>query len=888
MVTGMLVCCAPRMAATHFQRVQSFHHELPRNLHAQLRLAVEARSDPDRFSCLCTLLESLTTYLDDLCNSIYLARPSAQVDETLEARLRGLDRSLSFGHRAGSLRDFTRIEADIQQKLPELAQVLTAKTLPKECVRAVKSMQVVKEAREEFGIPPVRLLRYVGSRVQADDDKLGRATLDELLRVIVDFRNKGVGHRSEETWFVQDPFFFSLLNGFIEPALDALLAWEPLRAVLTKYEVVEVDPESAGDSEGEPIVRRPELLEGKRPLVTSRMVLQGPLKLEGRYLARRTDEQALLVAVVAYQVFPKTLQSPQLLYQRYRREFLATYLDKGVITPSQRRDELDVWVQKLALSNEKASSDEKRIQHLVDAYSGASDKAGQDSALLELRNELGPEWDNVQERITTLIDQFSTRRKDYIYHTIENAFVMSFGQLRAESELSDPDLARALDALERERKIRVLNAAGSDGGRSHALFKVHDPARPDGFRAILQRLRVTAPPKKKHPELMWQLVTLCGKLLSDEGFTELQDEVQSVRASFETEATGQGPEDENPGEEASSALTLRINDKDVSAPTVRLLLEQVWKEVVAQQIDVSASIPFLIGKTRYFVSSRPTHANGKAFSIPIEFGGYFFEGNLTRAQALNEAIRFLMQSGAKASSPNVEVEYETADESLDDSTTESDERLGIVIPSETGPGEEITGPTVRRFYTRLLSYLLEQGQDLSRIAPVQVGRVRYVLAEEPYHANGRRFQSTISQDGYFMETAYTHAQAVNAAHYICDRLGIYALRLDQQEEGQVDLRVTIGAQSVSGSSVPEFFKASVKALYDEGVLRENDIPYKSGRLRYFISSTPVHEHGRDFTNPIEVSLGGATYYMEANVTRLQALKLIQKLITVGAAPAAEV
>ncbi|MCY1073397.1 hypothetical protein [Archangium lansingense] len=873
------------MPANHFQRIHAFYHELPRHFCAQLRLAVEARSAPDEFSCHCTLLESLTTYLNDLSNSVYLDRALDQANEALEAKLRGMDRALSFGHRIGSLRDFARLEADIQKRIPELAQILTAKTLPKECVRATKSFQAIKEARDKFHIPPSRILEYVRANVEPDDDKLGRGTLDAFLSVVVDFRNKGVGHRSEETWFPQDSQFFLLLNGFLAPALDALLSWEPLQAVLTRYETVEAELDTlAGNA---CVVRRPELLEGRLPLRPSRMSLQPHQRPEGRYLARRTHDSSLLEAVVPFHSFPKTLQSPEQLYQRYRREFLSHYLDKGVITPSQRRDELDVRVKKLVLSEERVRADEREFQQLVAACSNATDKEGQDAARQQLERLLGPEWVHVQDRVKTLLDQLPTRRKDYIYHAIENAFVMSFAQLKAESELSEPELERVLEELERERKIRTLNAGDSYGGRNQALFKLHDPSRPDGFRSILQQLEKTASPRRKHPELVWKLVSLCGKLLSDDGFPELQSEVQALRSCFEDVGTQQGPDDERSADDALSELSLQINGRDVQAPTVRALLEQVWKELQAQNIDVSASVPFLIGKTRYLVSDRPFHANGKPFVIPIPLGGYVFEGSLTRAQALNEIIRFLEKSGVKATSSNVEVEYESSEEALDDSTSESDERLGIIIRDATGAEEEVSGPTVRSFYSKLLSYLLEHQYDLSEVAPIRVGRIRYVLAEEPYHANGRRFQSTISRDGYYMETDYTHALGVKVALEVCKTLGIYAVPLSQEDNGQVELELDLGKRTVRGSSVPEFFTAAVRALYDEGLLTEKDIPYKSGRLRYFISSIPVHVHGREFISPVEVSLGGATYYIESNTSRTNAREFIQKLFTSCSAPAPE-
>lgn len=501
--------------------------------------------------------------------------------------------------------------------------------------------------------------------------------------------------------------------------------------------------------------------------------------------------------------------------------------------------------------------------------------------MLELRRLLGPGWRDIQDRVHTLLEQLPTRRKDYVYQLIDNNIVISFAQLASETELSEPDLEAVLEELEdQDKKIRRLGGAAGDGSRSQAHFKVQDFQKPEKFKALLAKFKESAPPRKKYPEFMWQLVSLCSSLLTDDGF-HIESDLDEYRPYFEDPLLDQSEEHLYEQSDDATELTLVVNDREIRAASVRELLVRVWSEIHAQKIDVSGSIPFFIGRTRYLVNWQPAHDNGAPFAVPIHVDDVYFEGNLTRAQALNEILRFLTQAGAEALSSNVEVEYGDAGESEEPVASMAydveERRLGVELHRDAG-GQSIAiaGATVREFYTHLLSYLLDNGYDLSSIVPLEVGRVRYLIAEEPYHRNGRRFQAIVSKDGYFMEASHTHAQAMANAVELCAKLGLQASSISGDE--RTPLRLEIGDRTVEGSDVPEFFTAALQAMYGQGLLTEQDIPYKSGRIRYFISATPTHDHGRDFIRPIEVQLGANRYYVEANMSRNGALELVQKLL----------
>ena len=877
------------MRATHFQQVSEFYARLPRFLWAELRRVVEAPSEKDTFSCCCTLLEGLTLYLDNLCNSVYLDRASDRVDERLDAELRELPTVLSFGQKVGGLRALTRSEVDLEEKLPELVTIIIGKKLPPLCVRTLKSFVIIREARVSFEVPTRNIGKYLDARISGDDKSLGKASIHDFLSEVVTYRNAGIGHPSDDGWFPQDASFYQLLNELLLPALDALLAWEPMHAVLTGYEVVQVDSRapSRGAGTREPPVERPHVVDGSLPLVPSRLRLKPGQPAEGAYIAQRTGDTNTLAAVVRYHPFPRTLQSNERLYQQYRREYLMAYLDRGVITPSQRQDELQALAGKFSFPAEKLQIMERELQKLVDDYFGAADGAdgaNGEASVQELQRLLGPEWAGVQERVRTLLEPLPKRRKDYIFQTIADNVLISFAQLKAESELSEPDLEAVLEELEeRDRTIGRVGGAGPYRGRSQAHFKVHDHQKPRSLTTLLDELRQAAPGQRKHPEMVWRLVLLCHSLLIDNGFPFPRSELDAYRTLFDVDAPERAAAVTAQEAGDASILILRVNDSEIRASSVQRLLTQVWQEVQRQHIDASRAIPFAIGKTRYLVNRRPVHADGSSFAAPIALGDVFFEGALTRAQALNESIRFLSQLGAVALSPNIEVEYSDDGEQALESTSADTAGWGVGIEIHGG-GEvlPIGGSTVRTFYTNLLTHLIDRGCDLSAIAPVHYGRVRYLLAEEPYHANGRRFQAIVSKAGYFMEASLTHAQAVDYALDLCEKLDLRAEPLATQGTGRdgveaVPLETEIAGRKIEGNTVPEFLRAALTALYEENLLTEADIPYKSGPVSYLISVTGRHAHGREFKRSIPVELGGNTYFVEANLTRSGALEMVQRL-----------
>lgn len=866
-----------------FPKINQVFPGFPAALINHLRQVMKAPSAFEAFRVYCNLLEWLTTYLANLANSIYKDRPSEQVDERLEVHLRGASLPISFGTAVGGLRAFAQSSVDYSTQLPELGAIFSER-LPSEPARMVKAFQAIRKAREQYHIPPGRLGMYLKDNNPADN-AVGKCSLDAFLSEIVIYRNRGLAHQTEEGWFPNDPQMYTILVGYLAPAIDDLLSWGPMSALLTNYEVVDAGPEisaSAGSRACD--VTRSSVTEGFAPLGPSYLVLGVGHQPEGRYVVRRANAPRELHAVVRYVHFPQTLQTSDLLFRRYARHYLMAYLERGLITRTQRQRELEPLIRKLTIPDSERQRIETEIQQVIDKYK-PDDLTNRDALQQQLAALLGLEWQQVQAQVPALLAQMPQRRKDHIFEEIENSAIMSFEQLRAESELSEPELDSVLLELEQDGRVRQV---GTPNARIRANFKAQDPQKHASFRALLDEFRTRAHKTRRYPGFVWKLVELCEVLLADDGIVLREGEVVGYRGLFEGySADGADPVLDQDGD----VMLLRVSDEDIRANSVRDLFERVVDFLRKRRVQTSTAIPFLIGRSRYLVNTEPTHANGTSFAAPINIGDLYFEANRTREQALLGTMDFVRRLGLTASSPGIEDRREVEDD--DGASIDEDESLASILELEvrTGSTESprvIKGPTVPKFFASLLDFLLECGAPLDKEIPVPAGRIRYLLAEEPYHSNGRPFYAYIEKDGYYMDTSYTYEQAVAQGARLCERFGFLADAKELvEEQPQVPLRITIGEQVVVGRDAPSFLSAAVTTLYEKGFLTDGDIPYKSGRLRYLISDDPTHDHGRNFIRPVEITLGGRIRFIETNISRQGAVEMIQRLLARKPPPASD-
>ncbi len=839
----------------------------PLQLITHLRHVIEASTPSDAFTCYCNLLEWLTTYLANLANSVYMDRPSDQVDDKLESHLRTASTPISFGSAVGGLRALGQSSADFATKIPELAKILTESRLPPDAVRMTKAFQIIRKGREEYGIPPARLKHFLSDN-NLNDKSLGKCSLDNFLSEVVTYRNKGLGHQAEESWFPRDPDMYALLVGLLAPALDNLLSWEPMRDLLTKYEIVGTGLETLGPNGARACdAIRQNIAEGIAPLGSSSLLLGAGQRSEGKYIARRTTQREL-TAVARYHHFPQTLQDASLLYRQYARRYLTIYLERGLITKPQRQGELAPLFRRLMIPDAERRRIEVEIQQAINDFT-PDDDARRDAALNRIATIVGHEREHIHAQSSSLLAQLPQRRKDQIFEQIDNNLIMSFEQLHIESELSEPDLDSVLAELEAERRVRRI---GGHSSRFHAHFKAQDPKKSTSFRTLLEEFRTRSQKTKKYPALIWKLVELCKDLLIDDGIPIDEDEVLSYRGLFDGPSSEREPEDD--------MMVLQIGNDTIRADRVRELYERLMDVLRRLDAPVAREVPFLIGRTRYLVNTEPRHANGTLFASPVNVGGLYFEGNRSREQALADTIAFVERLGLSASSP----EFENRREPADDDITDADEATAALLRIEILADDNqtvsvIQGSSVSRFFTALLEYLLEQRQPLDTILPVFAGKVRYLLSDEPYHANRRRFETYIERRGYYMNTAFSYEQAIANARVLCEQLDLRISDVPEEpRDDSAPLSVLIDGQVVSAHDVPEFMLAAVTALHEHGLLMESEIPYKSGRVRYLIAESPIHDHGGTFRRPVEIRLGDRRYYIEANISRPGAVELINRLL----------
>ncbi len=880
----------PQAQPQPLPKVSEVYTRFPLSLIKHLRQVADAVTPSDVFACYCHLLEWLGTYINNLANSVYVAQPTDAIDKRLERSLsKTKSKNMTFGVVVNGLQSFSESKVEFADVLPELKEVLGSPQLPIVCDRLLHAFGLIRKARDEYGMPPSRLRRYVADNLSADAELPG-CTLGAFLRAVIPFRNMGMGHQAEESWFPRDRQMYGLTREYLDPAVDGLLTWSPLCGLLGRYEIVEL----AGpvSSDGRAPVFRPRVADGVAPLGGSRVLVPDHSRLveDISFIVRRTEQPGELEGLVGFVRFPRPLQPPELLKYRYAEVYLRAYLDHGLITPTQR----ETTLAQPGLGEKDRGHIENEIQYAINLHSSDNPTA-RERAYARLRDVLGPDWSINMDEVATSLQELPERRKDYIYEQIENNTIMSFAELNSESGLSDPDLDTVLAELEEEERVRQIDL-GVHGDRLNGYFKVQDPGRPAQLRTILEELRAKRGRRRGYPAPMRRLVELCAELLADDGLALAEGELEGYDDLFSDEDRSLVEDEEVVGDDDD--MILHIGDDELRANSVRDLLTQVWELITTRDLDTEAVVPLLLGKTRYLLARRPEHANGTPFAIPIAVGDVVFEGSMTRDRALAEAIRLLHRLDIEASSPTVEPPREDSVDELeeeeeghqtgvsDDEEEASEDTCAELMIELTPPGSDeatrIEGTTVRRFFAALVEFLVRHDAPLSEIVPVATGRVRYFLAEEPYHRNDRPFDSMIECEGYFVNIAYSYAQALSAAEILAAKLGwpakVRGMSSDDDDDGAIPLKITIGDREIKARKVSDFLAQVITTLFTLGIFDASDIPYKSGRVRYLIAQTPTHEHGRDFIWPRELEVDGQRYFIETNVSRRGALELAERLV----------
>lgn len=86
-------------------------------------------------------------------------------------------------------------------------------------------------------------------------------------------------------------------------------------------------------------------------------------------------------------------------------------------------------------------------------------------------------------------------------------------------------------------------------------------------------------------------------------------------------------------------------------------------------------------------------------------------------------------------------------------------------------------------------------------------------------------------------------------------------------------------EAIKGKTVPEFFRAVLTRIEEDGRLEELELPYPSGRKRYLINRVPVHAMGGAFrNNGMEYVTNDGSLFMDVNFTRPNAVQVATQFL----------
>jgi hypothetical protein len=88
------------------------------------------------------------------------------------------------------------------------------------------------------------------------------------------------------------------------------------------------------------------------------------------------------------------------------------------------------------------------------------------------------------------------------------------------------------------------------------------------------------------------------------------------------------------------------------------------------------------------------------------------------------------------------------------------------------------------------------------------------------------------------------------------------------------ISVDVKGEKISGKTVYELYHNTLTSLIEQGLIRDELIPWGTGTKRYLIAKTPIHPSEKEFVRACEV--GG--YYVECNKSRQAAPGDMQRFI----------
>ncbi len=825
----------------------------------------EPHSPTDRLKDLVSLSEYICRYLADLYNSEYMSRP--QHSDPLEKMLRSHSTSnLSFGHFLGGIRGFASDTDCASPQIPELQQLCLAE-LPISAKEFVCAMKLGKKGRG-FEIPATKIGSYVHDALKGFNNN---PKFLDLAAVLVEIRN-AYHHPPDYPWWSRDPIWYEWLNERLQPAICDLLVWQPLRQLLTAYTRVQ-------------LLNAVQEMDGKW-LVSYRLEKQPPhawpLRASSVRSAKRPGETFYIqhtdqgcAYLFEHAEFPSGKVSHTDEKQTYLQLFLHHYLAQGMIDKVTREQYLEECGKKFGFSKSETARWEGELQILLTKIAGAA--AGE--RIAELREMIGDPEGLVTRDLDVTLMNLSTRLKDVVLGQVADALFVSLWQLQQVTQLSFEVLNKVLDTLKDDGAIREFSGLGNEKFYSAALI---EPIR--RLEQLLADLKTGS--IEFDAVITEELVRLCYNLLpAGEGNNSIE---KAINGAFgkSSQIAAASAEDKAPLRIILDGMTIEVSD-------VRSLFGRIC-ELVGDEQRFKSGVPFLVGRTSYLLNSKPIHENGAPFQEPYQFGEYHFEGHGTPWTALFNVTKYLESCGFSVSIPDFDVAEINPDSDVSSRTepgsgtspldeVDGDQfrnRLGVIVGG-FGEAGEIYGTTVASFFTNLLKFIDEHRLLDQDVLPFAAGRIRYLIAEKPVHADGKRkFRTVISamlQDkngddvNVCMEAAFSRDDAIAHARSLLKALAVE----DVEEVNLKDrLRVTLEGDLIDGDTVRDFVTKILEWLKDRGNELDARAPFPQNGGRYLFNTEPIHSNGDDFVSVLDWE--GLSF--EINISYVDARKHIAALL----------
>ena len=837
--------------------LDALQSELPHHLGALLRRSFSGLPPQAQFRTLSELLAGVQNRLADLLNSVYSssdAPPQKGLEVPLLSAMAG---NISHGKTMTLVKElFTKQRSE----LPDGWWKCWNKKLPEPCRQFIKAARLIKEARTKYEIPTHRLKGYVQHQL---NNIAGRGGLNDLFLAWIQFRNADAHNDDpKHSWWEGTPEWFSLMNHYFQPAVHALLCFEPLRRLLTTLEVVELSGTPMPVDGGWKVrINRSERPLPLLPLQGSVLLLAEPPKATS-YVARR-EAFGVLHACFPFSSFPTARVSKAERKRKYRLLFLRSYLEHGLIS-DDLLESLEEERQNLGLNLETAEQLREELQSSIQRVRKKL-RDGHEDALSVLHEWLIPtDWPDLRAQLLAL-DSVQER---YVREAIADNVVASRSKLLHETGLAPEMLDAILERLEKDGQIREIPGAGTERN-----FKHRDRKLIERFEGILSELN-SAPTRVDRP--VRELLSIIGKLLIDEG-EDFQERL--------TKLIG-----ESVGEDQKSAVEPFIpwGPLQVRNKTISLVSAEEMAKNVLNIVRKKLTIPLEIEPGRYLLAHQPVHKDGTPFKRSMSVDGGYVELGWPATRLVFILIGLLAQAGERVKLGKVEFIQASSIEAVSENDTDSDELIKIWI-TIGGTESLICGKTVPQFYAALIRCLVDGANLPPDKLPIRSGWIRTLLSRTPVHQDQQLFRRPMLYKGYYIECAQGRTTSVMLALHLCKILEIPARsveggpRLLRSPSG-IDLSIEVLGEKVTGQSVPDFLSELVKLLWKKQKLQAKHLPWSLGPTRYLLNHEPRHpitdkhpDHpqGRPFKSKRQVSEG---LWLESNMSRGSAMGVARALI----------